>query len=75
MATKNTSTTSAGGIESVDGRLVLHTANNEVPSDDPTAPSKEVSSRKQKFSDIFTIFCAGFALISDGYQNNLMVGG
>ncbi|GAB7353139.1 hypothetical protein MBLNU459_g3674t1 [Dothideomycetes sp. NU459] len=39
---------------------------------DPTAPSREVSSKKQSLSDIFTIICAGFALISDGYQNNLM---
>jgi len=31
-----------------------------------------VSSTRQKLSDYFTIFCAGFALISDGYQNNLM---
>ncbi|ATY66419.1 Major facilitator superfamily transporter [Cordyceps militaris] len=31
-----------------------------------------VSSKKQSLSDIFTIFCSGFALISDGYQNNLM---
>ncbi|KAJ6443210.1 Major facilitator superfamily transporter [Purpureocillium lavendulum] len=30
------------------------------------------SGKKQSLSDIFTIFCAGFALISDGYQNNLM---
>lgn len=40
--------------------------------DDPAAPSREVSSKKQSLSDIFTIFCAGFALISDGYQNSLM---
>jgi MFS family permease len=40
--------------------------------DDPEAPSREVSSGRQRLSDIFTIFCAGFALISDGYQNNLM---
>ncbi|KAF2098813.1 putative glycerophosphoinositol permease [Rhizodiscina lignyota] len=39
---------------------------------DPSAPSKEVSSRRQRISDLFTILCAGFALISDGYQNNLM---
>jgi hypothetical protein len=31
-----------------------------------------VSKKKQSVSDIFTIICAGFALISDGYQNNLM---
>lgn len=29
-------------------------------------------SKMQRMSDIFTILCAGFALISDGYQNNLM---
>ncbi|KAI9668220.1 MAG: Plasma membrane permease, mediates uptake of glycerophosphoinositol and glycerophosphocholine [Bathelium mastoideum] len=40
--------------------------------EDPQAPSKEVSSKRQRLSDIFTIACAGFALISDGYQNNLM---
>jgi len=40
--------------------------------EDPAAPSKEISSARQSLSDIFTIFCAGFALISDGYQNNLM---
>ncbi|TWU76196.1 permease [Metarhizium rileyi] len=32
----------------------------------------QVVSRRQRLSDIFTIFCSGFALISDGYQNNLM---
>ena len=39
---------------------------------EPTAPSKEVTVQRQSLSDIFTIFCAGAALISDGYQNNLM---
>ncbi|KAF7322437.1 MFS transporter [Mycena chlorophos] len=29
-------------------------------------------SRKEKFSAAFTIACAGFALISDGLQNNIM---
>ncbi|KAI0975963.1 putative glycerophosphoinositol permease [Xylaria arbuscula] len=43
-----------------------------VNPDDREAPSAEVSSKKQRMSDLFTIFCAGFALISDGYQNNLM---
>lgn len=28
--------------------------------------------KKRSISDIFTIVCAGFALISDGYQNNVM---
>ncbi|KAJ5805519.1 Glycerophosphoinositol permease 1 [Penicillium pulvis] len=35
-------------------------------------PSREVSKKRQSLSDIFTIFASGFALISDGYQNNLM---
>ncbi|MCJ1352753.1 MAG: Plasma membrane permease, mediates uptake of glycerophosphoinositol and glycerophosphocholine [Icmadophila ericetorum] len=43
-----------------------------VVPEDPAAPSKLVSSKRQRLSDIFTIICAGFALISDGYQNNLM---
>lgn len=51
-----------------DGHLPMGTLD---PSD-PQAPSKEVSSARQRLSDLFTIFCAGFALISDGYQNNLM---
>ena len=42
-------------------------------AEDPAAPSREVSSKKQSLSDIFTIFCAGAALVSDGYQNNLML--
>ncbi|KAJ5132272.1 Glycerophosphoinositol permease 1 [Penicillium atrosanguineum] len=32
----------------------------------------EVSRKRQSLSDLFTIFASGFALISDGYQNNLM---
>ncbi|KAI9739888.1 MAG: Plasma membrane permease, mediates uptake of glycerophosphoinositol and glycerophosphocholine [Claussenomyces sp. TS43310] len=40
--------------------------------DDPNAPSAEVSSKRQSLSDLFTIFCSGAALVSDGYQNNLM---
>lgn len=45
---------------------------NVANPEDPAAPSKEVSSKKQSLSDLFTIFCAGAALISDGYQNSLM---
>jgi hypothetical protein len=41
-------------------------------TDDVGAPSSEVTKKRQSVSDIFTIVCAGFALISDGYQNNLM---
>ncbi|MCJ1420962.1 Plasma membrane permease, mediates uptake of glycerophosphoinositol and glycerophosphocholine [Xylographa parallela] len=58
----------------------LHTPTEKVAGapgvvavpEDPAAPSRQVSSRRQRLSDLFTIFCAGFALISDGYQNNLM---
>ncbi len=39
---------------------------------EPTAPSNQVTVKRQSLSDIFTIICAGFALISDGYQNSLM---
>ncbi|KAF2148406.1 putative glycerophosphoinositol permease [Myriangium duriaei CBS 260.36] len=39
---------------------------------DPAAPSQDVSSKKQSLSDIFTIIASGAALVSDGYQNNLM---
>lgn len=45
---------------------------SDVVAADPDAPSREVSSARQRMSDLFTIFCSGFALISDGYQNNLM---
>lgn len=45
---------------------------NAANVEDPPAPSKEVSAKRQSTSDIWTIFCAGFALISDGYQNSLM---
>lgn len=31
-----------------------------------------IPSRKQRISDLFTILCAGCALISDGYANSLM---
>ncbi len=57
------------------GVLDLTSSNekDDVPDlQDPAAPSKEVSSKRQSLSDLFTIFCAGFALISDGYQNSLM---
>lgn len=58
--------------ENEHGLKVVHAGNVTVPEDDPTAPSTAVSSKKQSFSDIFTILCAGVALISDGYQNSLM---
>ncbi|KAF2089030.1 putative glycerophosphoinositol permease [Saccharata proteae CBS 121410] len=44
----------------------------ETSADVSTDPSSQTTSRKQRLSDLFTIFCAGAALISDGYQNSLM---
>ncbi|MCJ1412142.1 Plasma membrane permease, mediates uptake of glycerophosphoinositol and glycerophosphocholine [Ptychographa xylographoides] len=41
--------------------------------EDPEAPSKVVSSARQRMSDMFTIFCAGFALISDGTMTNVLL--
>jgi hypothetical protein len=36
------------------------------------ATTEQVLSKRQFLSDIFTIFCAGFTLISHRYQNNLV---
>ena len=59
--------------ESAQYEAALPTKDGPVDlQDDPNAPSALVSSKKQSLSDIFTIICAGFALISDGYQNSLM---
>ncbi|KAI9826582.1 MAG: Plasma membrane permease, mediates uptake of glycerophosphoinositol and glycerophosphocholine [Thelocarpon impressellum] len=44
----------------------------EVASAESSEPALVVQTKKQRMSDLFTIFCSGFALISDGYQNNLM---
>ncbi|KAJ7766893.1 MFS general substrate transporter [Mycena metata] len=42
--------------------------------DSPKVPDHvlEVVSRKERLSSAFTIACSGFALISDGLQNNIM---
>ena len=50
-----------------DGLVVKATATYDAGD-----PSSEVTKKRQSLSDIFTIICAGFALVSDGYQNNLM---
>ncbi|KAK5108037.1 hypothetical protein LTR62_008872 [Meristemomyces frigidus] len=70
--------TDGRGDFAVDEKVIagreLHTVPDNVVADrdDPAAPSKQISSKRQSLSDLFTIFCAGFALISDGYQNSLM---
>ena len=61
-----------GDLDTVDGRGVMRVEYAPVPENDPQAPSTAVSSKRQRISDLWTIFCAGFALISDGYQNSLM---
>ena len=61
-----------GDLEEVDGRHVIRPGSESPPADDPAAPSHNVSSTRQRISDLFTILCAGCALISDGYANSLM---
>jgi MFS family permease len=46
--------------------------NSSSEHNDTEGGSKKVTDTRQRISDIFTIICAGAALISDGYQNNLM---
>lgn len=64
---------SSSSVEMHEKKGDVQTTHVAVPGNDPeAAPSTQVSSRAQHFSNLFTIFCAGFALISDGYQNHLM---
>lgn len=63
---------SIDSFDEVDGRRVLRPGSLSAPGDDPAAPSQNVSSTRQRISDLFTILCAGCALISDGYANSLM---
>ncbi|KAK7219875.1 hypothetical protein V2G26_007878 [Clonostachys chloroleuca] len=46
--------------------------NSSSEHNDTEGGSRKVADTRQRISDIFTIICAGAALISDGYQNNLM---
>lgn len=59
-------------LEMVDGRRRVSAGSIPAPEDDPGAPSYAVSSMRQRTSDLWTILCAGCALISDGYANSLM---
>ena len=61
-----------GSLEVVDGHRALRQESDSAPEADPTAPSHNVGSRRQRTSDLWTILCAGCALISDGYANSLM---
>ncbi|KAL0931462.1 putative glycerophosphoinositol permease [Colletotrichum truncatum] len=51
---------------------IMPSSSATASDSDDQPPVEIVSSKKQSWSDIFTIACSGFALISDGYQNNLM---
>lgn len=62
----------ADNPEMIDGRRRVSAGSTPVPEDDPSAPSFAVSSTRQRASDLWTILCAGCALISDGYANSLM---
>ncbi|KAJ7510202.1 MFS Git1p-related glycerophosphoinositol permease [Mycena galericulata] len=46
----------------------------KAPASEPQVPVPvlEMISRKERLSSAFTIACSGFALISDGLQNNIM---
>lgn len=59
-------------LENVDSSHILDVQSKPAPNEDPTARSTEVSPTKQRFSSLWTILCAGCALISDGYSNSLM---
>lgn len=72
MSTKTDLSDGIATVEEINGRRVIRPTSIERPEDDPEAPSRTVGSRKQRLSDLFTILCAGCALISDGYANSLM---
>jgi MFS family permease len=49
-----------------------HTSTEMTQMSPESGNAVESRTARQKLSDIFTIFASGAALISDGYQNNLM---
>ncbi|KIN07643.1 hypothetical protein OIDMADRAFT_151345 [Oidiodendron maius Zn] len=59
-------------ISSQVNEKVSETSEAPVSVAGPNTPSSQVSAKKQSLSDIFTIFAAGAALVSDGYFNNTM---
>ncbi|KJR82000.1 uncharacterized protein SPSK_03293 [Sporothrix schenckii 1099-18] len=72
----------ASSLEQIDEKQVAQAHNGatdaadardgDEKADGATGAVAPVSAKKQSMSDLFTIICAGAALISDGYQNNLM---
>ena len=57
--------------QAADG-LELVRSQDGVSEGVPSVASEVVSTKKQRVSDLWTILCAGCALISDGYANSLM---
>lgn len=57
--------------QAADG-LELVRSQDGVSEGVPSVASEVVSTKKQRISDLWTILCAGCALISDGYANSLM---
>jgi len=53
-----------------DPKPQLPHSSTELSSESGSA--EDTRTARQKLSDLFTIFASGAALISDGYQNNLM---
>lgn len=63
LDTNNHDTKNSGAVAEID-----RTASSEYDEN----PKGGQRGPVRPFSPWFTIFCAGFALISDGYQNNLL---
>ncbi|KAI2621376.1 putative glycerophosphoinositol permease [Xylaria nigripes] len=61
-------------ISNTPSPLETEKPSNVVSVGDPEAATAVGPTSKERLSDIFTIFCAGCALVSDGYQNSLMTG-
>ncbi|KAJ5500170.1 Major facilitator superfamily domain general substrate transporter [Penicillium expansum] len=63
---------SARDLTAIPGCDESKTAAQDTVDQVDAAHSSGRSLKQQSLSDLFTIFASGFALISDGYQNNLM---
>ncbi len=65
--------TSSSKLDPKNGVLISEdTYTNPITNIPPSYDLNISTKKKRTASDIFTILCAGFALISDGYQNNVM---
>ena len=60
------------GLRLVDSHESTRAGRNDISDGVSPAPREAISPKRQKISDLWTILCAGCALISDGYANSLM---